>query len=313
MKIVVADHIYLEDEHIQQLRAIGEVQIYPEPPSSHEELEQRIHGADIVLLGWSHLTKGIIDSSPGLKMVSIWATTCHYVDLEAARQRGIIVTHVPAYSTEAVAEHTFALLLASARRVLQSDKFVREGRFDWRPFTGMELAGKTLGLVGTGAIGLRVGEISNAFKMRILGFDKVHNLPRAQEIGLEYVDLQTLLRKSDIISLHLTLTSETEGLIGRNEIAQMKQGAVLINTSQGKIVDEMALISALKSGKLSYAGLDVFAEEPLARDSPLIELDNIVLSPHVGFHTAETVKRCTDICIDNVKKFLEGHPQNTCA
>jgi D-3-phosphoglycerate dehydrogenase len=312
MRIVVIDHIYLENTHIQQLRAIGETQIFPEPPKSDKEIEQRIQGAEIVVTGWSHLTKAIIDSSPMLKMISIWATTCHYVDLEAARQRGITVTHVPAYSTEAVAEHTFGLLLASVRKLLQADKHVREGGFDWRPFVGMELAGKTLGLVGTGAIGLRVGEMGKAFKMRILGFDKMHNTRRAQEIGLEYVDLQTLLKESDIVSLHLTLTPTTEGFIGQEEIAQMKKGAFLINTSQGRIVNENALVSALKSKKLSYAGLDVFAEEPPDHHNPLMELDNTVLSPHVGFTTAEAVKRCTDICIDNVKHFVEGHPQNLC-
>jgi len=312
MRIVVIDHIYLENAHIQQLRAIGETQIFPEPPKSDKEIEQRIQGAEIVVTGWSHFTKAVIDSSPILKMISIWATTCHYVDLEAARQRGITVTHVPAYSTEAVAEHTFALLLASVRKLLQADKHVREGSFDWRPFVSMELAGKTLGLVGTGAIGFRVGEMGKAFKMRILGFDKIHNTQRAQEIGLEYVDLQTLLRESDIVSLHLTLTPTTEGIIGQKEIAQMKEGTVLVNTSQGKIIDENALINALKSRKLAYAGLDVFAEEPPDRHNPLMELDNTVLSPHVGFTTLEAVKRCTDICIDNVKHFVEGRPQNFC-
>ena len=312
MKIVVVDHVYLEEQHIQQLEAIGEVQIFRDPPESDQELKRRIQRAEIVIVGWSNLTKDVIDSAPNLRMISIWATTCHYADVEAARQRGIIVTHVPGYATEAVAEHVFGLLLASVRRLLPADKHVREGKFDWRPFTGTELAEKTLGLVGTGAIGCRVGEIGKAFKMRILGFDKAPNMKKAQEIGMAYVDLQTLLRESDIVSLHLTLTSETERLIGKREIEMMKKGAVVINTAQGKVVDEKALVDALRSRKLSYAGLDVFGEEPLAQGNPLIELDNTVLSPHVGFHTVEAVKRCTDICIDNVAKFLEGRPQNTC-
>jgi len=313
MKIVVADHVYLEDSHIQQLRALGETQIFPEPPASDKEILQRIQGAEIVVTGWSHLTRPIIDSCSKLRMISIWATTCHYVDLAAAKQRGITVTHVPAYATEAVAEHTFALLLASVRRLLQSDKHVREGGFDWRPFVGTELAGKTIGLVGTGAIGLRVGEMAKAFKMRILGFDKIQNTRRAQEIGLEYTDLQRLLRESDVVSLHLTLSPATDGIIGEKEIAQMKQGAVLINTSQGRVADEKALINALKSRKLLYAGLDVFSEEPPDPHNPLMELGNTVLSPHVGFTTVEAVKRCTDICIDNVKRFVEGRPaQNLC-
>ena len=312
MKIVIVDHVYLEKEHIEKLRSIGELEIFDEPPKTPDELKERIKSADIVIVGWTNLTKNIIDSAKKLKMISIWATTCHYVDLEAARERGIVVTHVPGYATEAVAEHAFALLLAAIRRLPSADKHVRTGDFDWRPFGGSELAGKTLGIIGTGAIGCRVAEIAKAFKMQILGYDKYPNLKRAEEIGMKYVDLYTLLKESDFVTLHVTLTSETEGLIGKKEIEAMKKGAVIINTSQGKVIDEKALIDALKSGKLSYAGLDVFEQEPPAKEDPLFKLDNTILSPHIGFHTVEAAKRCTDICIDNVVKFLGGHSQNVC-
>jgi len=312
MKIVIVDHIYLEEEHIKKLRSFSDLEIFEEPPKKPDELKERIRAADIVIVGWTNLTKNIIDSAKKLKMISIWATTCHYVDLEAARERGIVVTHVPGYATEAVAEHAFALLLAAIRRLPSADKHVRTGDFDWRPFGGSELAGKTLGIIGTGAIGCRVAEIAKAFKMQILGYDKYPNLKKAEEIGMKYVDLYTLLKESDFITLHVTLTSETEGLIGKKEIEAMKKGAVIINTSQGKIIDEKDLIDALKSGKLSYAGLDVFEEEPPAKDDPLFKLDNTILSPHIGFYTVEAAKRCTDICIDNVVKFLGGHSQNVC-
>jgi D-3-phosphoglycerate dehydrogenase len=312
MKIVIVDHIYLEEEHIKKLRSFSDLEIFEEPPKKPDELKERIRAADIVIVGWTNLTKNIIDSAKKLKMISIWATTCHYVDLEAARERGIVVTHVPGYATEAVAEHAFVLLLAAIRRLPSADKHVRRGDFDWRPFGGSELAGKTLGIIGTGAIGCRVAEIAKAFKMQILGYDKYPNLKRAEEIEMKYVDLYTLLKESDFVTLHVTLTSETEGLIGKKEIEAMKKGAVIINTSQGKVIDEKALIDALKSGKLSYAGLDVFEEEPPAKDDPLFKLDNTILSPHIGFHTVEAAKRCTDICIDNVVKFLGGHSQNIC-
>jgi D-3-phosphoglycerate dehydrogenase len=312
MKIVIVDHIYLEEEHIKKLRSLSDLEIFEEPPKKPDELKERIRAADIVIVGWTNLTKNIIDSAKKLKMISIWATTCHYVDLEAARERGVVVTHVPGYATEAVAEHAFALLLAAIRRLPSADKHVRTGDFDWRPFGGSELAGKTLGIIGTGAIGCRVAEIAKAFKMQILGYDKYPNLKRAEEIGMKYVDFYTLLKESDFITLHVTLTSETEGLMGKKEIEAMKKGAVIINTSQGKVIDEKALIDALKSGKLSYAGLDVFEEEPPAKDDPLFKLDNTILSPHIGFHTVEAAKRCTDICIDNVVKFLGGHSQNVC-
>lgn len=313
MKLIVVDHVHLEDHHIQQLRGMGELQVFSDPPKSDEELRERIRGAEIMIVGWSNITKETIDSAPSLKMISIWATTCHYVDLEAAKDRGIVVTHVPGYGTEAVAEHAFALLLAATRSLLLADRHVRKGMFDWRPLRGTELAGKTIGIVGTGAIGCRVGEIAKGFGMRILGYDIQPNPKKAQEIGIRYVDLQTLLMQSDIISLHVVLTPKTEGLIGKKEFEIMKNGTVLINTSQGKVVDEKALIDALRSGKVSRAGLDVFEEEPSPLGNPLFQLENTVLSPHVGFHTVEAVKRCTDICIDNVVKFLEGRPQNICA
>jgi len=312
MKIVVVDHVYLEEEHVKKLRTLGDLKIFEDPPKTVEELKERIRTADVVIVGWSHLTKGVIDSANQLRMISIWATTCHYADLEAAEKRGIVVTHVPGYATEAVAEHVFALLLTVVRKLPLADEHVRKGDFDWRPFGGRELAGKTLGLIGTGAIGCRVAEIARAFKMRVLGYDKYPNLKRAEEIGMEYVDLHTLLKESEVISLHVTLTPETEKLLGKEEIGTMKNGVILVNTSQGKVIDEKALFDGLKSGKIAFAGLDVFGEEPPLKDNPLFRLDNVVLSPHVGFHTFEAAKRCTDICVDNVVKFLEGRKQNVC-
>jgi len=312
MKIVVVDHVYLEKGHIEKLQSIGDIEIFKDPPKTPNELKQRIKAADIVIVGWSDLTKNIIDSAKNLKMISIWATTCHYVDLNVAKERGIVVTHVPGYATEAVAEHTFALLLSAIRRLSLADKHVRSGHFDWRPFGGIELHGKTLGVVGTGLIGCRVAEISKAFKMRILAYDKYPNMKKEEEIGMKYVDFYTLLKESDVITLHVSLIAETEKLIGRKEIEAMKNGAILINTSQGKVIDEKALIDALKSGKISFAGLDVFEEEPPSKNSPLFELENTALSPHIGFDTVEAAKRCTDICIDNVLKFVEGRAQNIC-
>lgn len=312
MKIVVLDHVYLEKEHIERLRMLGEPQIFKDPPESVDELERRIEKADVAIVGWSLLTEKIINRAKNLRMISIWATSCHYADLKASAARGVVVTHVPAYATESVAEHVFALLLSAMRKLLPADKHVREGNFDWRPFGGHELMGKTLGVVGTGSIGFRVAEIARAFGMKILGYEKYPNHKRADEVGVKYVDFPTLLGQSDVISLHVTLTPETEHLLGKEQIELMKDDAVLINTSQGRIIDENALIIALKSGKISYAGLDVFSQEPPAKENPLFKLENVVLSPHIGFHTFEAVKKCTDICIENVARFLDGKVQNTC-
>ncbi len=312
MKIVVVDHVHLEKGHTERLQSLGDLQVFSEPPKTKDELKQRIESAEIVVVGWSYLTRDVIESAKKLRMISIWATTCHYADREAARERDIVVTHVPGYATEAVAEHTFALLFAAIRKLPQADKHVRHGDFDWRPFAGAELYGKTLGIIGTGSIGCRVAEVAKAFKMRVLGYDKYPNMQKIREADIELVDLPTLLKESDFITLHVTLTPETEGLLGEKQIAAMKKGVVIVNTSQGKVIDEKALVAALKSGKIATAGLDVFAEEPPAKDNPLFKLDNVVFSPHVGFNTVEAAKRCTDICIDNVAKFLEGHVQNSC-
>jgi len=312
MKIVVVDHVYLEEKHLKKLRTLGQLKVFKEPPKTSEELKKRIKEADVAIVGWSQLTKSVIDSAAKLKMISIWATTCHYADLEAAKERGIVVTHVPGYATESVAEYTFALLLASVRKLNLADRHVRKGNFDWRPFGGRELAGKTLGIIGTGNIGCRIAEIARAFQMQVLGYDKYPNPKRAEEIGFKNVDLDTLLKNSDIVTLHVTLTPETEKLVGKREIGIMKNNAVIINTSQGKVVDEKALVEALKSNKLSFAGLDVLEEEPPPKNNPLFKLDNTVLSPHIAFNTVEAEARCTDICVDNVAKFIEGKPQNTC-
>lgn len=312
MKLVVVDHVYLEEQHINKLQSHGDLAIFEDLPTTPDELKERINDADIVVVGWSHLTKDVLNSAENLKMVAIWATTCHYVDLETARAKEIVVTHCPGYGTDAVAEHTFTLMLSLIKQLPKADKHVRSGEFDWRPFSGSELAGKTLGIIGTGKIGIRVAEISKAFKMQILTYDKYPNLNKAKEIGMKYVDLPTLLKESDIITLHVTLTAETENLIGKKEIAAMKDGAIIINTAQGKVINEKALIEALQSRKLTGAGLDVFGEEPPAKDNPLFNLENTILSPHSGFHTVEAIRRKTDILIDNIVKFIEGHPQNIC-
>ncbi len=312
MKIVVLDHVYLEEKHVKRLRSLGDLKVFEDQPRTSEELKERLREAEVVIVGWSNVTRSVMDSAERLRMISIWATTCHYADLEAARERGIVVTHVPGYATEAVAEYTFALMLAAVRRLILADEAVREGKFDWRPFAGSELAGKTLGVVGTGAIGCRVAEIGRALRMHVLGFDKYPNLKKAEEVGMTYADLRTLLAESDVVTLHVTLTSETEKLLGKKEIAAMKDGAVVINTSQGRVIDQEALVEALRSGKLSYAGLDVFEDEPPDKNNPLFRLGNTVVSPHIAFNTVEAEARCTDICIDNVAKFLEGKPQNIC-
>jgi phosphoglycerate dehydrogenase-like enzyme len=312
MKIVVVDHVYLEAKHVKKLRSLGNLRIFKEPPKDTEELKNRIREADIVIVGWSNLTRDVIGAAKKLKMISIWATTCHYVDLIAAKERGIIVTHVPSYATESVAEFTFALILATMRKLVLADRHVRSGEFDWRPFEGRELAGKTLGIVGTGAIGLRVAEIARAFKMQLLGYDKYPNLVRAEEVKLKYVDLETLLKESDIITNHVTLTSQTERLIGKKEISIMKDGAVIVNTSQGKVIDEKALAEALRTGKIAGAGLDVLEEEPPRKDNPLFRLQNTVLSSHIGFNTTEAEVKCSDICVDNIVTFVKGRRQNVC-
>ena len=267
-------------------------------------------GADIVVnvQRFNAFDRALLERLPRLRLISIFGTGTDKVDLTAATELGIVVTNTPAATSISVAELNMGLLLDVARSISLSDHKVREGV--WGSQFGMQLRGKTIGLIGLGAIGAEVARIALAFGMKVIGWSFSDDPARASRLGLELVDLDELLRTADVVSLHVRNTPEAAGMIGRREIDLMKPGSVLINTARAAIVDQEALLEALTTGRIAGAGLDVHMEEPLPPDNPWVKLDNVVLTPHAGAMTQDAFDREITIGVDNVAAFLEGEPTN---
>ena len=310
MRIVVADPIFLPEEYSARLSALGDLDVYDSVPSSSNEFAERVKDAEVVIVGRYGFNADAFHNASKLKMISLWQTGYDNVDLAAAIEHGVIVSNVPNYAFDSVAEFTFALALNLMRKVHAADINLRKGNFDWRSLTGNELMNKTLGVLGTGNTGRRVIQIAHGFKMSVLSTTDHPNSEKAKKLGVKFVDLDTLLTESDIVTLHLPLTPETEHMIGASELAKMKPTSILINTARGKIIDETALVEALQAKRIAGAGLDVFEKEPLPLNSPLMELENVVLTPHIAFLSKESIDECTDICVENVEMFARGKPQN---
>jgi phosphoglycerate dehydrogenase-like enzyme len=268
------------------------------------DLIQKVSDADILLLSNRPLSRSVIEASPNLKLICVAFTGIDHVDQEACKARGIILHNAAGYAVHAVSELVFGLIVAVLRRIVSADATVRAGG-DNREMTGHELFGKTLGVVGCGAIGLQVARLGNAFGCRVLGFER-HQL-RIDDVAIEQVELDELLSRSDIVSLHLALTAETRGFIGRQQLARMKPSAILINTARGPVVDQSALIEALDQNRLAGAGLDVFdVEPPLPAKHPILTAPKTVLLPHVGFETVEAMSAKADIALHHLEDFLNG-------
>lgn len=310
MKTVVADPIFLTEEYKERLGALGELKIYDSVPASQDEFVERIKDAEVIIVGRYGVDAKALHSAPKLKMISLWQTGFDNVDLEAATECRVIVSNVPNYAFDSVAEFVFALSLDLLRRVRLADTNLRKGLFNWKYYVGNQLMSKTIGVLGTGDIGKRVIQIAHGFNMNILSVTAHPSPKRAQALGVKFVDLDTLLSESDIVTLHVPLIPETEHMISTRELAKMKSTAILINTARGKVVDEAALIEALREKKIAGAGLDVFEKEPLPADSPLLKMDNVVLTPHIAFLTEESLDECTYMSIENVEMFAKGKPQN---
>lgn len=266
-------------------------------------LIERIQGADVLALSNRPLTAAVIAACHRLKLISVAFTGLDHIDLAACQARGVQVRNAAGYAVHAVSELAIGLMIALLRRLPQADATVRAGG-DSRALLGGELAGKTLGVVGCGAIGLQVARLGVAFGCRVLG---VNNGPvQADDVALEQVDLDELLSRSDIVSLHTPLTEETRGLIGRDQLARMKPSAILINTARGPVVEQAALAEALAQGRIAGAGIDVFDREPpLPPDHPLLTAPNVLLTPHIGFDTVEAVAAKADIALRHVEEFLQ--------
>jgi len=295
------------------LHRFGEVTVYDRTPE--ELVITRIGDADIILLNKVAITADILDACPSVKLICVLATGYNVVDCDAARQRGIPVCNVPAYGTDAVAQFTFALLLEICHQVGHHDRAVHAGRWADSPdfcfwdTPQMELAGKTIGIIGFGRIGRAVGRIARAFGMKVLAYNR-SRCAEGAAIG-EYVQLEQLLRRSDIVSLHCPLTAENRHMINGDTIAMMKDGAILLNTARGPLVDEQALYDALSDRKLRFAALDVAAVEPLPADSLLLSAPNCILTPHMAWAPVESRQRILDCTVASIRAFLDGSPVNT--
>ncbi|MDW8309896.1 MAG: D-2-hydroxyacid dehydrogenase [Verrucomicrobiales bacterium] len=313
MKIVVLDGFTLNpgDLSWDGLRALGECTIY-DRTAPHETLA-RAAEAEIVLTNKVVLNREHLARLPRLRYISVLATGTNVVDLAAARERGIPVSNVPAYSTMSVAQATFALLLELTHHTGHHAQAVREGRwsrcpdFSFHDFPLIELAGLTLGIIGFGSIGRAVAEIAHAFGMSVLA----HNpSPKPAPPWVRFTDLETIFRESDVVSLHCPLTPQTQSLVNATRLALMKPTAFLLNTSRGPVVDEQALAAALNAGRLAGAGLDVLSVEPPPPDNPLQGARNCIITPHYAWATGAARRRLMQVTIENVRAILAGRPQN---
>jgi phosphoglycerate dehydrogenase-like enzyme len=296
--------------HLDRLRRHGEVDMYLDRPATAEEKVRRVLEATCIINSRSAIKWGaeVLGRLPHLKMITACGIGTDAIDLEAARQGGVVVCNVPGQTAGIVAEHALALMLAVARRAWFQTDALKKGRWLGRDL--VYLRGKTLGIVGTGNIGAEMARLGKAIGMNVIAWSFHPSAERAQELGLSFVSLENLVRKADVISLHVKLTPETRGLIGAAEFAQMKPGALFVNTARGAIVDTAALVHALNSGRLGGAGIDVFDTEPIPPDHPLLACEQVVLSPHNADQTPEGIDLLNAGVVDNVIAYLEGRPQN---
>ena len=312
MKIAILNESFFKNPHLDALRALGDLAIH-ENTDTEEKAIERLKGIEIAIADCyiAPINKKVLESTDALKLLAINSTGYDLVDVAAAKAKGIQVANVPGFSTEAVAEHATALMLAVSRKIPAGDTGMRQAPFQIDPasqehhkYLGFDLAGKTLGVVGLGSIGRRVAKIGQGFGMKVLAF----NRSQKNIEGVKQVSLDELLGESDIVSLHLPFSPDTENIITAERLQLMKPTAILINTARGKCVDESALISALQSHQIAGAGLDTIID--WSAFNPLLKLDNVVLSPHSAFFTEEALENCANIIVENIKAFVEGKAVN---
>lgn len=317
MKIVVLDGYALNpgDLDWQPLAALGEITIYDRTSyTDTKEIIERIGKAKAVFTNKTPLTKEVLQACPELNYIGVLATGYNVVDLQAAASQGITVTNIPSYSTNSVAQATFALFLEVTNQVGRHNQSVHQG--DWQnspdfsywqtPLT--EIAGKTIGLIGYGAIAQAVAEIAHAFQMKIIYYNHRPKAPQAE--WAEQVSLERLLQQADVISLHVPQFPETEKMIDAHALSQMKKEVILINTARGGLLDEQAVAEALTAGRIAALAADVVSREPITADNPLLHAPNCYLTPHIAWAPLETRQRLLTIAVSNYKQFLENQPVN---
>ena len=310
-KIIILDGYVANSGDLswEPLRELGELTVYDR--TAPEEVTERAADATAIYTNKVLITDDVMEALPELKFIGVLATGYNNVDIDAAHRRGITVCNVPAYSTDSVAQLVFAHLLHIVNSIGDYAASVNSGEwagnrdfsYRLRPFD--ELAGQTIGIIGMGNIGRRVAAIAQAFGMRV-----VTNSGRELPDGVERVSLDELFRQSDVISLNSALTPTTKGIISREALALMKPTAIIINTSRGPLIEEEALAEALREGRIAAAGIDVLCEEPPRKGSPLIGCPRCFVTPHIAWQSSQARQRLVDISIDNLRRFLEGKPQN---
>ncbi|HLZ29391.1 MAG TPA: NAD(P)-dependent oxidoreductase [Chloroflexota bacterium] len=316
MQIVIPDdypptYATLDQPDLRRLALYGTVELHTTRAPDRPELFSRLTAADVVInvRAYTALDDEAFAAAPRLKLVSILGTGTDNVDLLAARGRGITVTNTPGVGAPSVAELTFGLILAVTRAIPLSDGRLRAGT--WQHVEGPELEGKTLGLLGLGAIGERVARLGRGFGMRVIAWSFAHDTARADRLGVELVERDDVFRRADVLSVHLRNTPEVRGLVGARELALMQPSAYVVNTARGALVDDAALADALRAGRLAGAGLDVYVEEPLPPErNPFRDLPNVVLTPHLGAVTREANARSRAMPVDNIIAFFEGRPEH---
>ena len=316
MKISVIDG-YTEnpgDLSWDGLRTLGDVVIYDHSTKDEAEIIRRIGDAEIVVANKSPISRRVLDACPNAKYITIQATGYDPIDYVYAREKGIPVSNVPTYGTASVAQFAIALLLEICGHAAHHSDAVHAGRWavsgEWTfwDYPMIELAGKTMGIIGFGRIGQNVGRIAKALGMNVIAFNRSRSAEGA-EIA-EYVELDELLHRADVISLHCPLFPETRGIINCETISKMKDGVIIINNSRGPLVVEQDLADALNSGKVYAAGLDVVSSEPISADNPLLKAKNCLITPHISWAPKESRQRIMDCTVENIRAFQAGKPQN---
>ncbi len=315
MKIVVLDGYTLNpgDLSWEGLEALGTVTVYERTPA--DKVVERVRDADAVFTNKVPLTEDQLSQLPNLKFIGVLATGYNIVAVEAARKKGIVVSNVPGYGTASVVQLTFALLLELTLHVQRHSDAVLEGRwaasadFCFWDYPLIELAGKTMGIIGFGSIGEKVADVATAFGMRIIG-TKRHPTDQSHRPDFRWVELSELLEQADVVSIHCPLSPETKGLINKASLSRMKSSAFLLNTSRGPIIVEQDLADALNNDVIAGAGIDVLSAEPPAADNPLFTAKNCLITPHIAWATREARRRLMAMTVDNLTAFLEGHPIN---
>ena len=293
------------------LKQFGQVTLYPRTETEAEAIA-RIGDSQIVLINKVPITENILNACPNIKLISVQATGYNVVDTAACARRGIPVCNVPDYGTAAVAQFTLAMMLELCHNIGHHNQVVHQGKWCQSPTfcfwdtPQMELAGKTLGIIGFGRIGQAVAKLAKAFGMRVI----THSRTQKDSSDAEFVDLETLVRQSDVISLHCPLFPENTKMVNGVFLAKMKDGAFLINTARGGLVDEEALANALASGKLAGAAVDVVTEEPMKEYNPLLTAPNCIITPHIAWAPKESRQRLLDCCVENIRAFIQGKPRN---